>query len=220
MSHKSETWPQLQRPLKFSLFGLDTTGKNTLLKRLSPNHVPSDQAELSPHIKTVLPRPGFSTDVLTNDKLTVTSFWVGGPTDQPLKPYQQQVVRENKDGAILIVDIKDREGLSEIVEKLGWILGELEELRKMPLLVLVNDFPVTTQIPMHVDEVEKAVRAGMANYQKGGERPLTVKKVNVKTGEGVKEAMDWLIDAAGSQSDPAVASPDSAELEKNTKRVG
>ncbi|TPX78268.1 hypothetical protein CcCBS67573_g00446 [Chytriomyces confervae] len=189
------------------ILGLDNAGKTTLLERIkstySSKEIPIHPDKIAPTVglnstsrampnqgyesnPTLLPRPIILFAVGTIDlDSTCINFWdLGG--QQELRRLWKKYYSESH-AVLFVCDASDFERIEEARDTFESVVGT-EELEGVPMLLLAN-------------KSDKAGAISVANLKelfnpvasKLGARDSKVLSVSALKGEGVREAMDWLI---------------------------
>lgn len=155
------------------ILGLDGAGKTTILYRLQVGEV-----------VTTIPTIGFNVETVTYKNLKFQVWDLGGQTS--IRPYWR-CYYANTDAVIYVVDSQDRERIGISKQELVAMLEE-EELRKAVLVVLANKQDMDEA--MSATDVSNAL--GLSALKT---RSWSIFKTSAIKGEGLDEAMDWLVDA-------------------------
>uniref|UniRef100_A0A7S4PBG8 Uncharacterized protein n=1 Tax=Paramoeba aestuarina TaxID=180227 RepID=A0A7S4PBG8_9EUKA len=156
---------------KFLLLGLDCAGKTTILYKL----------RLGKPVK-IIPTIGFNVETIEHDHFQMAVWDVGG--QDKIRPLWRHYF-QNALGVIFVVDSSDRERLAEAKEELQILVRE-EELMNSVFLVLANK----QDLPNAMTSKEMVKRLGLEDIT---HVKWEVKETTGKTGEGVREGMDWLV---------------------------
>eukprot|EP01125_Pyxidicula_operculata_P018804 TRINITY_DN6726_c0_g1_i2.p1 TRINITY_DN6726_c0_g1~~TRINITY_DN6726_c0_g1_i2.p1 ORF type:complete len:681 (-),score=117.31 TRINITY_DN6726_c0_g1_i2:93-2111(-) len=153
------------------MVGLDAAGKTTIIYKLVLGEV-----------VTTIPTIGFNVETVEYSRHSITMWDVGGPDKiRPLWRHYYQ----NTDAFILVIDSNDRYRIDEAREELWKVLRE-DELRDAIVLILANkqDLPNA----MTVNEVTQAL-----NLNNIRNRRWYIQATCATTGDGLYEALDWLV---------------------------
>ena len=152
------------------MFGLDYSGKTTILYRLKSGEV----------VKT-MPTIGFNAESLDFKKANLTIWDVGGSDKMRVlwKHYFQ-----NTDGLIYVVHSSDRDRMDESSEELIKLLKE-EELKDCPILIFANKQDLNGALSP--GEITDKFNMGQIRSRK-----WLVSGASGKTGQGLKEGLSWL----------------------------
>ncbi|TPX31880.1 hypothetical protein SmJEL517_g04925 [Synchytrium microbalum] len=159
------------KEVRILILGLDGAGKTTILYRLQIGEV-----------VTTIPTIGFNVETVTYKNIKFQVWDLGGQTS--IRPYWR-CYYANTDAVIYVVDSVDRERMHTSKEELMAMLEE-EELSNAALLVLANKQDM--EGAMSHAEVSEALGLGDLKH-----RTWTIFKCSAKTGEGLTEGLDWLV---------------------------
>eukprot|EP01135_Chromosphaera_perkinsii_P009330 Nk52_evm6s1737 gene=Nk52_evmTU6s1737 len=159
------------KELRILILGLDGAGKTTILYRLQVGEVVS-----------TIPTIGFNVETVQYKNLKFQVWDLGGQTS--IRPYWR-CYYANTDAVIYVVDSADRERMSISKSELLSMLDE-EELRNAILMVFANKQDI--EGAMTPSEVSHAL--GLAALKS---RTWSIFKTSAKKGEGLDEAMEWLV---------------------------
>ncbi|XP_065070371.1 ADP-ribosylation factor-like protein 1 [Rhopilema esculentum] len=155
------------------ILGLDGAGKTTILYRLQVGEV-----------VTTIPTIGFNVETVTYKNLKFQVWDLGGQTS--IRPYWR-CYYANTDAVIYVVDSQDRDRIGISKQELVAMLEE-EELQKAVLVVLANKQDMEGS--MSATDVSNAL--GLSALKS---RSWSIFKTSAIKGEGLDEAMDWLVNA-------------------------
>jgi len=161
------------KELRILILGLDGAGKTTILYRLQVGEV-----------VTTIPTIGFNVETVTFKNLKFQVWDLGGQTS--IRPYWR-CYYANTDAVIYVVDSCDKERIGISKQELLAMLEE-EELRKSILMVFANKQDM--EGAMSAAEVSTAL--GLSALKN---RTWSIFKTSAVKGEGLDEAMDWLVNA-------------------------
>ncbi|KAJ3368234.1 Arf GTPase arl1 [Kappamyces sp. JEL0680] len=163
----SRLWGSKER--RILILGLDGAGKTTILYRLQIGEV-----------VTTIPTIGFNVETVSYKNIKFQVWDLGGQTS--IRCYYA-----NTDAVIYVIDSQDKDRISTSKEELMAMLDE-EELKDAVLLVYANkqDMPGA----MSVTEVSDFL--GLTELKM---RTWTIFKCSAKTGEGLTEGLDWLVNS-------------------------
>ncbi|CAG9460939.1 unnamed protein product [Pedinophyceae sp. YPF-701] len=153
------------------VLGLDNAGKTTILKKLSEED-----------ITTIQPTQGFNVKSLLHEGFKLNVWDIGG--QKTIRPYWRNYF-EQTDALVYVIDSSDRKRLDETGEELARLLEE-DKMQGIPVLVLANK-----QDLMHAmapDEI-----ADLLNLFSIREHPWQIQPCSAKTGDGLREGMEWLV---------------------------
>ncbi|PFX28613.1 ADP-ribosylation factor-like protein 1 [Stylophora pistillata] len=161
-----------QKELRILILGLDGAGKTTILYRLQVGEV-----------VTTIPTIGFNVETVTYKNLKFQ-----GQTS--IRPYWR-CYYSNTDAIIYVVDSMDRERIGISKQELIAMLEE-DELKKAILVVFANKQDI--EGAMTASEVSNAL--GLSALKS---RTWSIFKTSATKGEGLDEAMEWLVDSLKSR---------------------
>eukprot|EP00053_Salpingoeca_punica_P003809 m.45295 g.45295 ORF g.45295 m.45295 type:complete len:182 (+) comp12429_c0_seq1:297-842(+) len=161
------------KELRVLILGLDGAGKTTILYRLQVGEV-----------VTTIPTIGFNVETVTYNNLKFQVWDLGGQTS--IRPYWR-CYYSNTDAVIFVVDSSDHERIGISKSELVSMLEE-DELKKALLLVFANKQDV--EGAMTPSQVSEAL--GLAALKN---RTWGIFKTSAKKGDGLTEAMEWLVQA-------------------------
>ncbi|XP_065912598.1 ADP-ribosylation factor-like protein 1 [Dysidea avara] len=165
----SKLWGTKER--RILILGLDGAGKTTILYRLQVGEV-----------VTTIPTIGFNVETVTYKNLKFQVWDLGGQTS--IRPYWR-CYYSNTDAIIYVVDSADRDRLAISKSELVSMLEE-EELRKAMLMVFANKQDL--EGAMTPSEISNAL--GLSALKN---RTWSIFKTSALKGEGLEEAMEWLV---------------------------
>jgi len=166
-----------QKELRILILGLDGAGKTTILYRLQVGEV-----------VTTIPTIGFNVETVTYKNLKFQVWDLGGQTS--IRPYWR-CYYSNTDAIIYVVDSVDKERIGISKQELIAMLEE-DELKKAILVVFANKQDM--EGAMSASEVSNAL--GLAALKS---RTWSIFKTSATKGEGLDEAMEWLVDSLKSR---------------------
>lgn len=161
-----------ERKIRVLILGLDNAGKTSILYRL----------QLGNPVSTS-PTVGFNLEKLTYKNITFEVWDLGGQTG--IRPYWRCYFTDT-DAIIYVVDSTDRDRMGVAKHELYALLDE-DELRKSLLLIFANK----QDLPEACSEAEIAQHLGVSSIMN---RTWTIVKSSAKTGDGLIEGMDWLVE--------------------------
>ncbi|CCW65678.1 unnamed protein product [Phytomonas sp. EM1] len=160
------------RKIRVLILGLDNAGKTSILYKL--------------HLGTVtstVPTVGFNLETVEYKNISFEVWDLGGQSG--IRPYWRCYFSDT-DAVVYVVDSTDKDRMGVAKYELYGLLDE-DELRKSVLLIFANK----QDLPGASSEVEVMQQLGVTSII---DRPWTVIKCSSKTGEGLVEGMDWLVD--------------------------
>jgi len=187
--------------MKAVMVGLDAAGKTTILYQLK-----------SGEVVTTIPTIGMNVETVESSRMnTIVNFtaWDVGGRDKirPLWRHYYKMVNS----IVFVVDSNDRDEyrLEEAQDELQKMLSE-DDLQGMPLLVFANkqDLPNA----MSVDEVVNELQL---NRIRG--RQWHVQASCARTGDGLKEGLDWLSNTLKNKGEVVAEKPTPATTPSTTK---
>lgn len=159
------------KEVRILILGLDGAGKTTILYRMQIGEV-----------VTTIPTIGFNVETVSYKNIKFQVWDLGGQTS--IRPYWR-CYYANTDAVIYVIDSQDRDRISTSKEELMQMLEE-EELKDAALLVFANKQDM--EGAMSVTEVSEYL--GLTQLKM---RTWTIFKCSAKTGEGLTEGLDWLV---------------------------
>lgn len=211
-----------EREMRLLMVGLDNAGKTTAVRRLKASGA-ADAAAAQLLLDGISPTLGFSICSLSRRGRKLNVWDVGG--QRSLRPYWRNYF-ERTDGVVWVVDSSDLARLRDAAAELRALLGE-ERLAGATLLVLANKQDVEGALGL--EEISRALGLAAAEEagagggdddaaaaDAGGEKtaeaaapPLAgalgkrrhwrVAACSARTGQGLEEAFDWIVDDVGSR---------------------
>eukprot|EP00041_Stephanoeca_diplocostata_P019239 m.412078 g.412078 ORF g.412078 m.412078 type:complete len:182 (+) comp21249_c0_seq4:318-863(+) len=162
-----------EKEMRILILGLDGAGKTTILYRLQVGEV-----------VTTIPTIGFNVETVTYKNIKFQVWDLGGQTS--IRPYWR-CYYSNTDAIIYVVDSADKERMGISKSELVSMLEE-DELKRATLLVFANkqDLPGA----LSAADVSKAL--GLSALKN---RTWAIFKTSALKGEGLDEAMEWLVNA-------------------------
>ena len=165
-----------QPPARTLVFGLDATGKTTLLYKLVGSN----------GFKVDTPRIGFRVETAMCGGVELIVWDVGG--SDTYRPDTEWPLFEGAHAMIFVVDASDRDRLEAAAAELHRILKH-SKLHCLPLLVLLNK--QDQENAMGAPEAYGGLHLDRAEM----ERRVHVQPCSVLSMEGVPVALEWLADA-------------------------
>lgn len=160
------------RKIRVLMLGLDNAGKTSILYRLHLGDV-----------VTTVPTVGVNLETLQYKNISFEVWDLGGQTG--VRPYWRCYFSDT-DAVIYVVDSTDKDRMGVAKHELFALLDE-DELRKSLLLIFANK----QDLPEAATEVEIAEQLGVSSIMN---RTWTIVKSSAKTGDGLLEGMDWLVE--------------------------
>eukprot|EP00271_Cylindrocystis_brebissonii_P015417 TRINITY_DN3825_c0_g2_i1.p1 TRINITY_DN3825_c0_g2~~TRINITY_DN3825_c0_g2_i1.p1 ORF type:complete len:186 (+),score=36.68 TRINITY_DN3825_c0_g2_i1:200-757(+) len=167
-----------EREVRILMVGLDNAGKTTVVKRLAGE----DTSRVDPTL-------GFNIRTLIYGSYRLNVWDVGG--QKTLRPYWRNYY-EQTDGLVWVVDSCDARRLEDCRNELHALLLE-EKLAGATLLVLANKQDVKGALPG--PEITKMLELDLMR----GSRHCHVEACSARSGNGLKEAFDWLVADIGAR---------------------
>ena len=161
------------KQLRILILGLDGAGKTTILYRLQVGDV-----------VTTIPTIGFNVESVTYKNLKFQVWDLGGQTS--IRPYWRCYYL-NTDAVIYVVDSQDKDRVGISKQELLAMLEE-DELKDAILCVFANKQDM--EGAMTATDVSNAL--GLSSLKT---RTWSIFKTSATKGDGLEEAMDWLVDA-------------------------
>ena len=152
--------------------GIDNAGKTTFLRQMSGEE-----------INTIMPTQGFNVKSLEQNSIKLNVWDIGG--QKSIRAYWRNYY-ENTDALIYVVDSADRGRVEETGVELNLLLEE-EELAEVPVLILANKQDLLTALT--VEELAEELNLAALRSRK-----WTILPCSAKTGDGLQEAMNWLLE--------------------------
>lgn len=153
------------------VLGLDAAGKTTILKKLSDEDV-----------NTIMPTQGFNIKTLMHESFKLNVWDIGG--QKSIRPYWRNYF-DNTDALIYVIDSADKGRLEETGLELQQLLDE-EKLQGVPVLIFANKQDLLSALS--VEEIIEEL-----NLTTVTDRKWTVMPCVATKGEGLQEAMEWLV---------------------------
>jgi len=167
-----------EKESRILVLGLDNSGKTTILKKLSEED-----------ITHIMPTQGFNINSLVHDGFKLNVWDIGG--QKTIRPYWSNYF-EASDALVYVIDSSDRRRLEESGSELNELLLE-DKLANIPLLLFANKQDLLQAVP--ADDIAKEL--GLANIR---DRTWTIQACSAKTGEGLQEGMEWLVQQAAKKT--------------------
>jgi len=160
------------------MLGLDNAGKTTILKKLSEED-----------ISHVMPTQGFNVKSLVHEGFKLNVWDIGG--QKTIRPYWSNYF-ESSDVLCYVIDSSDRRRLEESGAELAELLAE-DKLASVALLIFANKQDLLQAVP--ADEINDVLK--LNNIK---DRIWTIQACSAKTGEGLQEGMEWLVNQCNAKS--------------------
>ena len=176
--------------MRILILGLDNAGKTTILRKFCGE--PTDGVE---------PTLGFNIKTIEHRGYRLNVWDVGG--QRTIRAYWRNYF-ERTDGVIWVVDSTDGNRMGDCKKELWSLLGQ-ERLAGATVLVLANkqdvggsagEGEIREALGLGPDEVrEEGGRGGECEaVGMGPNRHWSIYGCSALTGEGLKDAMDWLVE--------------------------
>ncbi|KAL6931523.1 probable ADP-ribosylation factor-like protein 1 [Hanseniaspora guilliermondii] len=162
----------INKDFRILILGLDGAGKTSILYRLQIGD-----------IITTKPTIGFNVETINYKNIKLNVWDLGGQTS--IRPYWR-CYYTNTQGIIFVIDSTDTERLNIASTELRTMLQE-EELKDACLLVLCNKQDLQTA--QSIDKINEALQLYDLK-----DRNWSILGCSAKTGDGITEGLDWLID--------------------------
>ena len=153
------------------MLGLDNAGKTTILRKLS-----------NEEITNVTPTAGFNIKTILMSNFRLSVWDIGG--QKAIRPYWKEFY-DSTDALIYVINSADKKRVEETGEELSQLLEE-DQMNGVPLLVLANKQDLVNALSA------KDVAEGLDLFSIR-DRPWQIQPCSAKTGEGLKDGMEWLI---------------------------
>ena len=153
------------------MLGLDNAGKTTILRKLS-----------NEEITNVTPTAGFNIKTILMSNFRLSVWDIGG--QKAIRPYWKEFY-DSTDALIYVINSADKKRVEETGEELSQLLEE-DQMNGVPLLVLANKQDLVNALSA------KDVAEGLGLFSIR-DRPWQIQPCSAKTGEGLKDGMEWLI---------------------------
>lgn len=168
-----------EREMRILMLGLDNAGKTTCVKKFCGKDT-----------STISPTLGFQITAFTFRGCTLNVWDVGG--QQSLRSYWRNYF-ESTDGLIWVVDSNDAGRLLDCKAELHALLQE-ERLAGASLLIYLNKLDIPSAVPP--DEIERILDVDTIRK---GKRHVHLTPCSAKTGEGLLEGMEWIVQDVASR---------------------
>ena len=180
-----------KRQIRLLFQGLNAAGKTTILYHLATGETVAS-----------IPTVGFNVETIERKEISIMAWDVGG--GNKIRPLIRHYY-PNTDVLVFVIDSTDEEQMNDIKEELKEATEE-DELRRSIILVLANKQDIEGALT--ADEVGKKLEVSKYKREQG---VIPVFPTCATTGEGLKEALDWLESelARGLGSAPKLDSEDS-----------
>ncbi len=166
-----------EREARILVLGLDNSGKTTILKRLSDEE-----------ISNVMPTQGFNVKSLVQNDMTLNVWDIGG--QKSIRPYWRNYM-DHTDALVYVIDSADQKRMDETGLELEQLLGEAK-LDDVPILIFANKQDLMSAYS--AEEISESLNLVTIN-----DRPWNIQACSAKTGEGLKDGMEWIMDFINEQ---------------------
>lgn len=157
------------------VLGLDNSGKTTILSYLSS---PTDVSE------DIMPTKGFNVKTVNHQGKISLNLWdIGGQTC--LRPYWRNYL-SNTSALIYVVDSSDATRMEESRVELKQLLED-EKLHRVPMLIFANKSDLFSAFT--TEEITQCLQ--LADID---DRAWTIHSCSAKTGKGIQEGMEWIVE--------------------------
>lgn len=160
------------------VLGLDNAGKTTILKAMSKEDY-----------KHVMPTQGFNIKSLMQDNFKLNVWDIGG--QKSIRPYWRNYF-DDTDALVYVVDSADKARVGETNMELSNLMNE-EKLEGVPTLIFANKQDLLSA-QSHEDLFTSL------NLNQYTDRSLTIQPCSAKSGEGLQEGMEWLVEQINNNS--------------------
>lgn len=161
------------------VLGLDNSGKTTILKKLSDED-----------ISQISPTQGFNIKSLMHDGFKLNVWDIGG--QKSIRPYWRNYY-DQTDALIYVIDSADRRRIEETAIELQQLLDE-EKLSHVPVLVMANKQDLLNAL----DAKELTTELNLHELR---DRVWNILPCSARTGEGLQEGMEWLVEQVNSKAE-------------------
>ncbi|KAH7817689.1 Arl3a [Monocercomonoides exilis] len=159
--------------LRVLVLGLDNAGKSTILASLADEE-----------ISTVTPTAGLNIKTVQHQKYELTMWDIGG--QKSIRKYWKKYYKDT-DAVIYVVDSSDVARIGETYAEFCQLLLE-PQLSGHPVLVFANKQDLSSALT-------QAKVAEELHLPSISDRPWQIQACCAKTGEGLKEGMEWMLEA-------------------------
>jgi len=160
-----------EREARILVLGLDNAGKTTILRALSEED-----------ISHITPTQGFNIKSLVHEGFKLNVWDIGGQST--IRPYWRNYF-EHTDGLVFVIDSADRNRLREAGEELQTLLED-DKLSGSAVLIFANKQDLLSALP--ADEISNELNLSLIR-----DRPWCIMASSAKTGEGLQEGMEWMV---------------------------
>ncbi|KAG7877809.1 hypothetical protein KL905_001075 [Ogataea polymorpha] len=164
------------------ILGLDNAGKTTFLEQLKSIYVPNYK-ELRP--ERILPTVGQNVGTIQVHG-TLLKFWDVGGQDSLRELWSEYY--SNSHAIVFVIDSCDKERLVECSNVLTGVMSN-ELIEGLPILMLANKQDREDETKLELVDIKEIFNPIAENLNARDSRVLPVSAI---TGEGVKDAIEWL----------------------------
>eukprot|EP00922_Rhytidocystis_sp_ex-Travisia-forbesii_P006920 GHVS01010119.1.p1 GENE.GHVS01010119.1~~GHVS01010119.1.p1 ORF type:complete len:186 (-),score=20.21 GHVS01010119.1:141-698(-) len=164
---------QKEKEMRWLMLGLDNAGKTTLVKKF-----------LCEDVDSISPTLGFNINTVQYKTFSLNIWDVGG--QKSLRSYWRNYFEETE-GLVWVVDAADVPRLHDCKQELHRLLKE-ERLMGASLLVLANKQDLSNAFTS--EQIQQALDLDALTLS----RHWCVRACSAKTGEGLMDGVDWLVD--------------------------
>jgi len=170
-----------EKEARLLVLGLDNSGKTSILKKLSDED-----------ITHIMPTQGFNIKSLLHDGFKLNVWDIGG--QKSIRPYWRNYF-DQTDALIYVIDSADRRRMAETGVELQQLLDE-EKLGHVPLLIIANKQDLLNALtPAEITE--------SLGLQAIRDRVWQILPASAKTGDGLQEAMEWMVEQINTKKEEA-----------------
>ena len=160
------------------VLGLDNAGKTTILRQLS-----------SEEIDSIMPTQGFNVKSIQTAGFKLNVWDIGG--QKSIRPYWRNYFAET-DALVYVIDSADTERIDECAFELGELMKE-KVLEGVPVLIFANK----QDLMKAMDHAEISEKLGLSGQN---DRAYQIQPCSAKSGDGLEEGMEWLVEEINQQS--------------------
>jgi small GTP-binding protein len=164
--------------VNLTICGLDKAGKTTMVNYL-----------IHGEFRETIPTAGMNREKISLPKIELDIFDLGGQSE--FRPMWSDY-NEKSDALIFVVDSSDYDRLDEAREIFNGIIAT-QITENIPVLLLLNK----VDIPGHMDIMEFIQKFGLNDPS--SQIKWAVFETSAKTGEGILDSMQWLVNLFGDE---------------------
>ncbi|KAH3664054.1 hypothetical protein OGAPHI_004768 [Ogataea philodendri] len=164
------------------ILGLDNAGKTTFLEQLKSIYVPNYK-QLRP--ERILPTVGQNVGTITVNGVLL-KFWDVGGQDSLRELWSEYYA--NSHAVVFVIDSCDRDRLVECSNVLTGVMSN-ELMEGLPILMLANKQDREDETKLELVDIKEIFNPIAETLNARDSRVLPVSAI---TGDGVKDAIDWL----------------------------